>query len=163
MSERARERRERTDDPSPTTPPPEPVRRPRRPVGVELAAAIMVVGGLISTLTSIEAAAAFGARGELSVPLTALSIGLGVAFVILGLLLRTGRAWLVALNVAAVAGFLELTSGTAPGLLFGVLDVLVVLLLLRDRPWFRWSPDAETGRRPAGQPLTPPTASPPTR
>jgi hypothetical protein len=108
---------------------------------VELAAAIMIVGGIISTLTSIEAAATFAARGELSVPLAALSVGLGVAFVLLGLLVRVGRAWLVAVNVAAIAGFLELTSGTAQGLLFGVLDALVVVLLLRERPWFQWSPD----------------------
>ena len=65
----------------------------------------------------------------------------------LGVLVRTGRAWLVALNVAAVAGFLELLSGSAQGLLFGALDVVVVVLLLRDRPWFH-GPDAEADERP---------------
>jgi hypothetical protein len=49
----------------------------------------------------------------------------------------------VAVNVAAVAGFLELTSGSAQGILFGVLDVAVVLILMRHRPWFHWSPDGE--------------------
>jgi hypothetical protein len=30
-------------------------------------------------------------------------------------------------------------SGTSIGLLFGVLDVFVVVALLRERPWFEWS------------------------
>ena len=141
MTERARERRERGDaDPSAPVKAKPP--RPPRPIGVELAAAIMIITGAMSTLISIEAAASFDAQGELDGPLAALSIGLGIAFVVLGVLVRTGRAWLVALNVAAVAGFLELISGSAAGLLFGALDVAVVVLLMRDRPWFH-GPDAE--------------------
>lgn len=142
MTERLREQRERTE-PTPAPKEPEPPSRPPRPVGVELAAAIMIVTGILATLVSIEAAMTFDAQGELSEPLAAISIGLSVAFVVLGVLVRTGRGWLVALNVAAIAGFLELLSGTAQGVLFGVLDVAVVVLLMRDRPWFH-GPDAES-------------------
>ena len=142
MTERARELRERGEpDPAPPPGPAKPA-RPPRPIGVELAAAIMIITGAMSTLISIEAAASFASEGTLDEPLAALSIALGIAFVVLGVLVRTGRAWLVALNVAAVAGFLELLSGSAQGVLFGALDVLVVVLLLRDRPWFH-GPDAE--------------------
>jgi hypothetical protein len=57
----------------------------------------------------------------------------------LGLAVRFGRAWLVTVNVMAVIGFLELLSQSSIGLLFGVLDVFVVLALFRERPWFEWS------------------------
>jgi hypothetical protein len=103
---------------------------------VEVAAAIMIVSGAISILTSFEAAMSFSAQGTLDEPLAVLSIAIGVATVLLGLLVRVGRAWLIAVNVAAVAGFLEIVSGTAAGWLFGALDVAVVLLLMNDRPWF---------------------------
>jgi hypothetical protein len=105
-------------------------------VGVEIAAAIMIVSGVIATLTSIEAAMTFSAEGQLDQPLAVASIAFGVATVVLGLLVRVGRAWLVAVNVAAIAGFLEIISGTAAGWLFGALDVAVVVLLMLDRPWF---------------------------
>jgi hypothetical protein len=136
VTERPRERRERSSPDAPASQEPERPSRPRRPVGVELAAAIMVVSGLIATLISIEAAMSLSARGELDDGLAIVSIAIGIAFVILGVLVRTGRAWLVAVNVAAIAGFLELISGSAVGFLFGALDVLVVVLLMRDRPWF---------------------------
>jgi hypothetical protein len=148
VTERAREQRERDDQPAATTKPPkpDPVERPRRPAGVELAAAIMIVSGAVATLVSIQAAMVLANQGELDEPLAALSIALGVGSVVLGLLVRVGRAWLIAVNVAAVAGFLEITSFSAPGLLFGLMDVLVVALLLRDRPWFTGpEADAEAG------------------
>jgi len=151
VTQRARELREQAE-PSPpggTTgrkPKPDPVERPRRPAGVELAAAIMIVSGAVGTLVSIEAAMRLSEQGELDEPLAVLSVAIGVATVVLGLLVRVGRAWLVAINVAAVAGFLEITSFSAPGLLFGLMDVLVVALLLRDRPWFTGrGADAEAG------------------
>ncbi len=139
MTERARERRERLEPeppPAPRRPADERPERPRRPAGVELAAAIMIVSGAVSTLVSIQAAMTLAAEGALDEPLVVVSIAIGVATVVLGLLVRAGRAWLVALNVAAVAGFLELISGSPAGLLFGALDIVVVALLMRDRPWF---------------------------
>ena len=104
----------------------------------------MIVSGAMSTLTTIEAIMTLSARGELDQGLAVLSIAIGVATVLLGVLVRVGRAWLIAVNVAAIAGFLEILSGTAPGWLFGALDVLVVVLLVRDRPWFT-GPDEDAG------------------
>ncbi|MDQ1324190.1 MAG: hypothetical protein QG587_1526 [Chloroflexota bacterium] len=109
----------------------------------------MVVSGLMGILITIEATASLAARDQASLGIAALSFALGIGFVVLGFLVRRGKGWLVAVNVAAVAGFLELTSGSAQGILFGALDVAVVLILMRHRPWFHWSPDE-------GQETTPP-------
>jgi hypothetical protein len=124
--------------------------RPPRPVLVELATAILIIGGALGFVTSIEAMSRMADLGTLEISVASLSFFIGAASVVLGLLLRTGRAWLVGVNLIAIAGFLELISGTVVGLLYGALDVFVVLALVATRDWFR-------------QPLTPPTASPPTR
>jgi hypothetical protein len=124
--------------------------RPPRPVLVELATAILVIGGALGFVTSIEAMSRMADLGTLEISVASLSFFIGASSVVLGLLLRTGRAWLFGVNLIAIAGFLELISGTVVGLLYGALDVFVVLALVATRDWFR-------------QPLTPPTASPPTR
>jgi hypothetical protein len=117
---------------------------------VELATAILIVGGGLSFVTSIEALSSLADQGTAELSVAALSLFIGSVSVVLGLLLRTGRAWLVGINAVAIASFLELISGTTIGLVYGALDVFVVLALVATRDWFR-------------QPLTPPTASPPTR
>jgi hypothetical protein len=148
MSERAREQRGRGFTPAGLpSEPPGPV-RPPRPVLVELASAMMVVSGALGILQTIETTASMAGRDEASLPIAALSMALGVGFVVLGLLVRRGRGWLVAVNVAAVAGFLELTSGSAEGILFGALDVALVLILMRERPWFHWAPGGTDGTPP---------------
>ena len=143
MSERQRERRERGITPAGLPAEPTGPVRPPRPVAVEVASAVMVVSGLMGILITIEATASLAARDQASLGIAALSVALGIGFVVLGFLVRRGKGWLVAVNVAAVAGFLELTSGSAQGILFGALDVAVVLILMRHRPWFHWSPDDE--------------------
>jgi hypothetical protein len=121
--------------------------RPSRPVLVELASAILVVGGLMSVLSSLDVAMHLAEQTSGVEPLAALTIAIGLAAVVLGILVRLGRAWLVAINVVAVAGFLELTSGSIVGLLFGGLDVFVVLVLMIERPWFAWRPPTEDDDR----------------
>jgi hypothetical protein len=73
---------------------------------------------------------------------------------------RLGRLWLVTLNYAAVLGFLDLLgAGTSPlSLMLGLADIVVVIILIGNKPWF----DARRAVVP-DQPLTPPTARPPTR
>ncbi len=137
-----------------------PADRPRRPVLVELAAAVLVVGGALSILTSIEVAVHFADQGQPIDALAPVSVGIGAGLVILGLLIRSARAWLVTVNVVVIVAFLELTSGSMVGLFFGVLDVFVVLALFWERSWFQ-SPKDSVGA--TDQPLTPPTARPPTR
>lgn len=114
--------------------------RPPRPVLVELGTALLIVNGLIGFVTSIETILALSDRGELTPFAAALFLLLGVGMVVLGVALRYGRWWLLGVNVIAVAGFLELTSGTAQGLLYGAIDVIVVVVLLANRPWFAWTP-----------------------
>lgn len=111
----------------------------RRPVLVELASAVLVVGGVLNLIISIDVLLRLADRGEQIGPYTAVTIALAISVLGLGLLIRFGRAWLVTVNVAAVLGFLELTSGSVVGLLLGALDVVVVLALVRERPWFEWS------------------------
>lgn len=127
----------------------ERVARPRRPVLVELAAAWLIVGGLLSILLTIETLTNLADAGSADAGLGALTLVIGNVIVVLGLLVRTGRAWFVTVNAAAILGFLELSSLTAQGVLFGTLDVLVVLALLRERPWFAWRPQqSEADPRP---------------
>lgn len=119
--------------------------RPPRPALVELASAILIITGGLSSLTTLQVVAELADQGTASATLALLSFAIGIGSIVLGLLVRYGKGWLVAVNVAAVAGFLELMSGSALGLLFAIPDIVVVLALFRERPWFTWSPDAPSG------------------
>ena len=130
--------------------PARPARR-RRPVLVELASAILIVGGVLNLLLSIQAIAALGQQGQQVGTLTLITIGLTVATLALGVLVRFGRAWLVAVNVVAIVAFLELTSGDPVGLLLGAIDTFVVIALLVERPWFvNPAPEPESDLRSYG-------------
>ena len=112
---------------------------------VELATAMLIVTGFVGLVLSVQALATLADRNELSPVLVVVSIGIGVVSIALGIALRYGRWWLFGLNAVAVAGFLELTSFTVTGLLAGVVDAIVVVVLLVSRPWFAWSPDGTPG------------------
>ncbi|HYH93143.1 MAG TPA: hypothetical protein VD763_08295 [Candidatus Saccharimonadales bacterium] len=115
--------------------------RPRRPMAIELASALLIVGGIFSTISAV----AFIASGGAAVlgPVYALVLALDVLTVVVGLLIRRGRAWILAINVVAIAFFLELTAlPSAFALLFIGLDAIVLYALFRHRAWF-------DGRRPA--------------
>ena len=109
--------------------------RPARPALVELAAAILIVGGTLQLFSGIATLPSVPPGAE---PFAGLALALDVVSIGSGLLARTGRAWLVALNVAAILGFLDLLgSGGSPLLLMlGVAEVVVVALLLARKPWF---------------------------
>jgi hypothetical protein len=53
-------------------------------------------------------------------------------------LVRIGRAWLLALNYAAVLGFLDLLGAGASqfSLMLGLAEIVVVGILLARKPWF---------------------------
>ena len=121
------------------------IERPRRPILVEVAAAILIVFSATDVLISFEGMAA--APTQLGRALAATSVSVGLLLVILGYFVRKGRAWLLALNVAAIAAFLELQTLSFVGLLGALFDMLVVGILLRERWWFQWRPPDE---RPAG-------------
>lgn len=106
-----------------------------RPWLIELGAAILIVGGVLGAIGAIGGAASLPPGTGL---LVAMTVALNVATVAVGILIRTGRWWIVALNFVAVLGFLDLTAASASplALLLGILDVVVVLILLANRPWF---------------------------
>jgi hypothetical protein len=115
--------------------------RPPRPAMVELATAMLIVSGLVSLFLSLGAVSTLAGGGELSPLLAVLALVLGVAVPIVGLALRAGHWWLLGVNLVAVASFLELTAGSAEGLLFGAIDLFVLVALIANRAWFAWSPE----------------------
>jgi hypothetical protein len=108
---------------------------------VELATAMLIVSGLVSLFLSLGAVSTLASGGELSPLLAVLALVLGVAVPIVGLALRGGSWWLLGVNLVAVASFLELTAGSAEGLLFGAIDLFVLVALIANRAWFAWSPE----------------------
>ena len=116
---------------------------------MEVAAAILIVGSVTDAIISFEGMAA--APTSLARVLAATSVSVGLLLVILGFLIRSGRAWLVTLNIVAVAAFLELQTLSFVGLLAGIFDVVVVGILLRERAWFQWVPPVEGAELERGQ------------
>jgi hypothetical protein len=117
---------------------------PTRPPAVELAGAILIVGGVVGLIGLVTAAPGLPA---FTLGLLLLTLALNVAPIAIGVLVRMGRAWIVDVNYVAVIAFLDLLSiGSSPlGLIFGVANVLVVIILIRHKPWFdemsRWRAD----------------------
>jgi lysylphosphatidylglycerol synthetase-like protein (DUF2156 family) len=103
----------------------------RRPWLIELASAILIVGGLQSVLTIPDPFV----PGAGIVPV--LLLGLAVLTIVVGILVRAGRAWPLALNVTAVVLFLEATALPSPfAIVFLILDAIVFIALVRERAWF---------------------------
>jgi len=69
---------------------------------------------------------------------------LNATSVTLGVLTRMGRLWLITVNFAAILGFLDLLGASVnpAALMLGLAEVLVVVILIRHKPWFdelrRW-------------------------
>jgi hypothetical protein len=114
---------------------------PARPAAVELAAALLIVGGAISAIAAVSNVSSLPPGVE---PILALTVALAIGSIVVGVLVRLGRVWLVAVNYAAVLGFLDLLgAGASPlALMLGLADVLVVVILFRYKSWFD-----ELGRR----------------
>jgi hypothetical protein len=108
--------------------------RPPRPASIEISAAILLVGGVLATIGTLEVAG------------TAVDIRAPGAGLLVGLLVRQGMAWILCINVVAVALFVELTAvpaGSAFAAGLAALDAFVFVALLRNRAWFDWRPPAE--------------------
>ena len=108
---------------------------PARPAAVELAAALLIVGGAISVLSAVSNISNLPPGVE---PILALTVALAIGSIVVGVLVRLGRVWLAAVNYAAVLGFIDLLgAGASPlALMLGLADVLVVVILFRYKPWF---------------------------
>ncbi len=109
--------------------------RPRRPLLLESAAAILIVGGLTSILGSL------GTLDPATELLDLLVLALGGLTVLVGLLVRAGRAWILDLNVVAIVLFLEVTAlPSAVAVVFVTLDAIVLVGLISHRAWFDRAP-----------------------
>ena len=108
---------------------------PPRPAAVELAGALLIVGGAAGLLGGLSNASSLPPGTE---AFLALTVALDVGAIALGLLVRLGRLWLVAVNYAAVLGFIDLLgAGASPlALVLGLADIVVVVILFVHRPWF---------------------------
>jgi len=119
--------------------------RPSRPVSIEIASAILVVGGLVAIVGTMAAVLGLDpAAGDPGArPVIALILALNVLTIAIGLLVRRGRAWLLCINVVAVLLFVELTAvpgGSATAAVLAILDAFVFVALSRNRDWFYWRP-----------------------
>lgn len=118
---------------------PPPPERPPRPVLIEISAAILIVGAATAILQTISYQLSGGDTGPIGLLVSALN----VATILVGILIRSGRAWILAINVVAIALFLELTAlPSVFALIFATLDVIVLFALFRHRAWFYWQPEA---------------------
>jgi hypothetical protein len=124
-------------------------KRPPRPVLVEVATALLIISGFMSLFTSLDAIIAIATSEEPDLALLALFLFIGVGTIAVGIALRYGFGWLFGVNYVAIAAFLELTSGTPQGLLFGGIDLFVLAVLLAQRPWFAWNPEDDARPRAA--------------
>ena len=137
---------------------------PSRPVAVELAAALLIVGGVISLIGGISSIPGLPPGTE---PLFAVTVALDDR-------LDRGRPARPA-RPAVARGRQLRGRARVPGPARGrrepavldarARDILVVVILFRHKPWFDALPrgDDAAAERPTAQPLTPPTARPPTR
>jgi hypothetical protein len=119
---------------------------PPRPPMVEAAAAILIVVGvagiaaqLLALIDGTEVPAA-GAE-----PILVVQYLLIASTIVIGLLVRAGRAWPICVSVATILLLLDLIavpSGNLFAILFSVLDAVVVVTLLRHKSWFDRRPSA---------------------
>jgi hypothetical protein len=109
--------------------------RPARPGLVEAAAALLIVGGVLGVIGFFAGTAP---EPEALGAVSLLTLVLNLAQIAVGLLLRVGRFWLVAVNYVAVLAFLDLlASGASPlALMLAVAEIIVVIILFAQRPWF---------------------------
>jgi hypothetical protein len=117
-------------------PPDADAQQPPRPAAVELAAALLIVGGVVGLLGALNASRSLPAGSEAILALTVL---LDVGAVVSGVLARTGRLWVLAVNYVAVLAFLDIVAaigGSPLALVLGLVNVLVVVILIAHKPWF---------------------------
>ena len=113
---------------------------------VEAAAAILIVVGVAGiaaqVLAFVGGTAVPSAGAEPIVVIQYALIGLTI---VIGLLVRVGRAWSACVIVVAVLLLLDLAalpSGNGFALIFSALDAIVFVTLIRHRWWFQWQPPA---------------------
>jgi hypothetical protein len=116
-----------------------PRQRPRRPALIELAAAMLIVAGILGVISLF---APDPRRPEGLEGLAILTIALNLGQIVVGVLVRMGRLWILDVNFVAVLGFLDLAGagGSSLALLLGLVELGTLAVLFAYRSWFdgRW-------------------------
>ena len=112
--------------------------RPTRPGLIELAAAVLIVSGLIRLFV---VALAIGAPPEAGVEATPTRVvvetGIQALTIAAGVLVRMGRAWIVVVNVVVVLAFIQIISvAGVVSLTFAILFAAASAIVYAHRPWF---------------------------
>ncbi|MCI0584562.1 MAG: hypothetical protein L0227_17015 [Chloroflexi bacterium] len=123
---------------------------PGRPAAVDLAAAILVFGGLFGFVQL--ALGAYVVTGSLPAkgPIVGVSVIAYATSIVLGIAIRAGRAWLPALNFAVLVALLYLPAASRPLPLALALGHGLAAVLLAGRR--RWFTDVATWRRAPDRP-----------
>lgn len=102
---------------------------------MELAAALLIIGGILQLIGAIGAASSLPAGSE---PVLVVTVAIDIATILVGVLVRTGRLWLLVVNYVAVLGFLDvMRAGSSPvALMLAIGDIVVVAILVLNRAWF---------------------------
>ena len=110
---------------------------PPRPAAIDLAAAILVFGGVFGFSQLVVGDYVLTGRLPAKDPILGVAIiAYGVA-VVLGIVIRMGRAWLPALNFALLVALLYLPAAGRPLVLALVLaHAGAAVILVRNRRWF---------------------------
>jgi hypothetical protein len=133
-----------TDWPEPTT-----ASRPPRPVLIELAGAVLIVSALVRLFV---VALAIGAPPEAGVEATPTRVLieslLQLLTIVTGALVRSGRAWVLVVNVVAVLAFIQIISVVGVvSLTFALLFAAASVIVYANRPWFEAMADWRAARR----------------
>jgi hypothetical protein len=112
--------------------------RPPRPVGIEFASTVLIVSGIFRLLAvSLAIVAPANAGLAVEPAIVAVEVAIQVGTVVLGVLVRYGRAWLLAANFAAVFAFIQLLSFVGVvSVAFGILFAVAFVAIFLNRPWF---------------------------
>ena len=112
--------------------------QPTRPVGVQFASTVLIVGGVFRLAAiglTLSAPAESAVAVEPAIVLVELVIQ--VATVVIGGLVLFGRAWILAVNVVAVLAFLQLLSlAGVVSLSLGILYSVAFVGIFLAKPWF---------------------------
>ena len=110
---------------------------PPRPAAIDLAAAILVFGGLFGFSQLLVGDYVLTGSLPAKDPIRGVAFIAYGAAVVFGIVIRLGRAWLPALNFALLVALLSLPAAGRPLVLALVLGHAgAAVLLVRNRRWF---------------------------
>lgn len=122
---------------SPAAAPDGPGGRPRRPATIDAVAALLVFGGLFGATQLLFGDYVITGSLPAKGPILGVAAILYAASVVLGVLIRTGRGWFAALNLAGLFAIVYLAAfGQAVAVLLGIGHGMAAVLLVRTRSWF---------------------------